>query len=124
MTDVRRRIATLCRRLQPAGLVWRWHVVLAHIAQRWELGWDAEEIARQAHQAAATGEDPGTVLARELARLAGAWAAEHEGGAPEAQERPVPEPDAGARGSRSMCSSTGGTGPPRPEPDPDAGARG
>jgi hypothetical protein len=66
---MRRRLATLERRLSPAGLTRTWYAIIAHINARCSLGLDDATLQAMARQAAATGRDPGDVLAASLTRL-------------------------------------------------------
>jgi hypothetical protein len=66
---MRRRLATLERHLFPAGLERTWYAIIAHINARCSLGLDEATLQAMARQEAATGRDPGDVLAAYLARL-------------------------------------------------------
>jgi hypothetical protein len=67
---LRNRVQALERRLRPPALVQAWHEVLTVMNTRWAWGWTPAEVAAEARARAATGEDPGTVLARLLAEQA------------------------------------------------------
>jgi hypothetical protein len=67
---VRERIITLYRRLRPAALVHAWAEVLAHCNARWGLGLDEATLQAMALDGAATGRDPGDVLAELLRQQA------------------------------------------------------
>jgi hypothetical protein len=64
--NVRERINTLYRRLRPSVLVRDWHALLACVNERWELGRSDASLWQEARKGAATGRDPGDVLAQLL----------------------------------------------------------
>lgn len=80
MGALRSRLDRLRRRLHPAGLVAEWAAVLTNIDERWELtaGSDGPEAVQSlAREAAATGRDPGSVLAEQLEELMQAQGGRH-----------------------------------------------
>ncbi len=86
---IRARITALSRRLRPAALVREWYAVLPHVNARWERGCSEAALWEQARRAAATGQDPGTVLA-ELLREAARAGGEEERAAPVGEEETEP----------------------------------
>lgn len=67
---IRGRLATLYRKVFPAGREREWDTLLAHINERWELGHDDATLRQMAREGAATGRDSGDVLAELLVEQA------------------------------------------------------